>query len=162
MRRLSVLELESLAATLSGLTQVHDPVAQETRLGDIFRQSHESVALLHAVTRRTLDRVHLDPAVSEAALARGLHTEASGLSRKFRQELGVTFVEYRARVRLMRFISRVDAGEPLTRAALAAEFGSYAQCHRVFRRALGCSPQAYFAGAREAIAFVTATVSPGF
>jgi AraC-like DNA-binding protein len=37
-------------------------------------------------------------------------------------------------------------------AALDADFGSYAQCHRVFRRALRCSPQQYFAGTRESIA----------
>ena len=48
----------------------------------------------------------------------------------------------------MRFIDLVDRGSPFTRAALEADFGSYAQCHRIFRRTLRCSPQAYFAGAR--------------
>jgi AraC-like DNA-binding protein len=30
-------------------------------------------------------------------------------------------------------------------ACLRAGFGSYAQCHRVFRHSLGCSPRSYFA-----------------
>jgi methylphosphotriester-DNA--protein-cysteine methyltransferase len=52
----------------------------------------------------------------------------------------------------MRFVHLVDAGESLGQAAVAADFGSYAQCHRVFQRALGCGPREYFAGARARVA----------
>jgi len=45
----------------------------------------------------------------------------------------------------MRFIQCVDRGSSFTRAALEASFGSYAQCHRVFRQYLGCTPRDYFA-----------------
>ncbi len=57
----------------------------------------------------------------------------------------------------MSFIQLVDAGQALSHAALSADFGSYAQCHRVFRRFLGCAPTDYFAGARRRI---DATVLP--
>jgi methylphosphotriester-DNA--protein-cysteine methyltransferase len=73
------------------------------------------------------------------------------VSRTFHAELGVPLVEYRARIKLMRFVALVDSGRSLTRAAFDAEFGSYAQCHRVFFRALRCSPRDYFAGAREQV-----------
>jgi methylphosphotriester-DNA--protein-cysteine methyltransferase len=67
-----------------------------------------------------------------------LATAPSFVSRRFHAEFGVPLVEYRARLKLMRFIALVDAGHSVTRAAFAAEFGSYAQFHRVFHRALGC------------------------
>jgi methylphosphotriester-DNA--protein-cysteine methyltransferase len=75
-------------------------------------------------------------------------------------ELGVPLVEYRARMKLMRFVELVDSGRSLTRAALDAGFGSYAQCHRVFRRALDCSPQQYFTGARAEVDQKTLRSSP--
>lgn len=89
-----------------------------------------------------------EPGVSQAALALRLHRAPSGLSRRFRKDFGIGFVEYRSRIRVMRFIEAVDSGKSVVRAALDVEFGSYVQCHRVFRRALGCSPTDYFAGAR--------------
>ena len=39
----------------------------------------------------------------------------------------------------------------MSAAALDADFGSYAQCHRTFQRALGCSPRDYFDGNRSVI-----------
>jgi len=84
-----------------------------------------------------------------------LRTTQSRISREFHRDLGLTLVEFRARIRLMRFVELVDSGLSLTAAATDADFGSYAQCHRVFQRALGCAPSAYFAGARAQIEAVT-------
>ncbi|HYO96178.1 MAG TPA: helix-turn-helix domain-containing protein [Polyangiaceae bacterium] len=103
------------------------------------------------LSRRAFDGVSAEPGVSQAALALRLHRAPSGLSRRFRKDFGIGFVEYRSRIRVMRFIEAVDSGKSVVRAALDVEFGSYVQCHRVFRRALGCSPTDYFAGARHAI-----------
>jgi AraC-like DNA-binding protein len=59
--------------------------------------------------------------------------------------MGMTFVRYRTRLRLLRFI---ELGQErrgnLTAAAIAAGFGSYSQCHRAFQQQLGCSPRAFF------------------
>jgi AraC-like DNA-binding protein len=60
-------------------------------------------------------------------------------------------VEYRVRLKLMEFVKLVDQGRSFSNAAYGADFGSYAQCHRVFRRILGCSPKDYFASLRTAV-----------
>jgi AraC-like DNA-binding protein/mannose-6-phosphate isomerase-like protein (cupin superfamily) len=136
-------------ALLSGLSEVNDPVAYETQLSELFRQITTGRSVLHTTSRRALNDLSGDPAVSQASLARSLRTLPSELSRHFHHDVGVRLVEYRARLRLMRFVRAVDGGLGFTRAALSADFGSYAQCHRVFRRVLGCSPTAYFRGNRE-------------
>lgn len=146
--RLSSDLLGETAARLQASGELHDASAVEQLLVPLFEAP---VSSLRRSLRLGLQRLLHEPAVGGAALAAHARTTPSELSRHFRRELGVRFVEYRARLRLMAFIAEVDAGRSLTRAALDADFGSYAQCHRVFRRALGCSPQEYFAGRRRTL-----------
>jgi AraC-like DNA-binding protein len=148
-RRLNEVELSEATARLHACGQLQDATAVEQALVPLF-ETQVSPKLRHS-TRLGLERLLLEPAVSGSALASHARTSPSELSRHFRRDVGVRFVEYRARLRLMAFIAEVDAGRSLTQAALDADFGSYAQCHRVFRRALGCSPQQYFADRRRAI-----------
>jgi len=154
--RLDRARLQSVVEELGGLADVRDPAAHEARLAELFREARALTTPTHVVSRRAFESVCAEPSVSEVELARRLHTASSGVSRQFRKDLGVTFVEYRSRVRLMRFIDQVDLGKSFVSAALDADFGSYVQCHRVFQRALGCSPTEYFAGARHAIDAATA------
>jgi len=81
----------------------------------------------------------------ELALRCGLGR--SGLSRRFRQDTGLSLTEHRNRVRLERALTLVQGGhEPnLLHAALAAGFGSYMQFHRVFRARFGVSPREWLA-----------------
>lgn len=109
----------------------------------------------HSLARRALGRLYQSPERSAGELAEELRVSASELSRYFHRDLGVRFVETRARVKLMRFVECVDAGASLTQAAHQAQFGSYAQCHRVFRQHLGCTPQDFFKGARTQINALT-------
>jgi len=63
------------------------------------------------------------------------------LSRLFKQQTGVTLVDFRNRQRVERFLEIY--GRPartMLDAALAAGFGSYPQFHRVFKRIAGCAP----------------------
>jgi AraC-like DNA-binding protein len=152
-----VFEPESARAELTGLASVADGQAAERRLADLFARTLRRSSSAHVVSRRAIELAHDDPTLSGAAVARRLGTASSQVSRRVHAELGVPLVEYRARVKLMRFVELVDSGRPLTGAALDAGFGSYAQCHRVFRRALGCSPQQYFTGARAAVDQQTAS-----
>lgn len=78
-------------------------------------------------------------------LARRCGLSDSRLGTLFKQQTGVALVDFRNRQRLERFFALYGAGrrKTLLEAALEAGFGSYAQFHRVFTRALGCSPAAY-------------------
>jgi AraC-like DNA-binding protein len=146
---------EGTREMLGQLALMRDPASYQARLAELFVQAQKASVPSHVLSRRALDGVRTEPSVSEVTLAQRLRTRPSELSRRFRKDLGVSFVEYRARVRLMRFVDGVDQGRSLGRAARDADFGSYVQCHRVFRRILGCSPTEYFAGTRAAIDALT-------
>ena len=90
------------------------------------------------------------PLLDRRALAADLGVSEGFLSRSFGRDLGVSFVEHRARLRLGHFLALVQAGNGnLLDAALAAGFGSYSQFHRVFTRVSGVRPRDYFTGGRH-------------
>lgn len=151
IQRLPEALLSHFAAALNALPDIRDETCVETALVDVFNAAARAAPSQDALSRRALAHIHEDPGCVSAELVRRLKTAPSVLSRRFHDETGVTFVEFRARQRLMQFVRGVDAGESFTRAALTAGFGSYAQCYRVFARSLGCCPNAYFAGARRTI-----------
>lgn len=107
----------------------------------------------HVLTRRALELLTAAPEQGLEALAEELRANPTELSRHFHRDLGMTLVKYRTRLRLLRFIRRVDAGErDFLALALDAGFGSYSQFHRSFRAELGCSPREFFGSAvREAM-----------
>ena len=82
-------------------------------------------------------------------LSRKAGLSPSRLSRLFKQQTGLSIVEFRNRQRMQRFLERYelerDSGRQSTllEAALDAGFGSYPQFHRVFREVTGCSPAEY-------------------
>jgi AraC-like DNA-binding protein/quercetin dioxygenase-like cupin family protein len=78
-------------------------------------------------------------------LARQAGLSASRLSRLFKQQTGVTLVDFRNRQRLEKFLALYGTGQRLTmlEAGLEAGFGSYPQFYRVFKRVIGCSPGDY-------------------
>lgn len=150
------------AEALHGLADVRDPLSVETRLSDLFCQLRPLARTpSSSVSRRAALGALTRPGASCSALASQLGTHPSNLSRVVRRELGVPLVELRSRLKLSEFVRLVDAGQSFTQAALQADFGSYAQCHRVFRRFTGCQPRAYFAGARLKLDLATATRSTG-
>jgi AraC-like DNA-binding protein/quercetin dioxygenase-like cupin family protein len=100
---------------------------------------------MHVLTRRTLALIANPPDLSRDDLASRLHATPTAISRYFHQDVGMTLVQYRSRLRLLRLIDLVDRGSmSLTSAAKAAGFGSYSQCHRVFQAELACSPRQFF------------------
>ena len=87
-----------------------------------------------------------DPALSREEVSTRIGIRSSTLTRQFHEQLGVTLVSYRQRLRVQRFLELgADGRFTLLDACLRAGFGSYAQCHRAFRHSLGCSPRSYFA-----------------
>jgi methylphosphotriester-DNA--protein-cysteine methyltransferase len=86
-----------------------------------------------------------DPSLDRGAVCRELDVSEGYLSRLFPRELGLTFVEQRARSRLTRFCTHVAReGHSYLDAALLAGFGSYSQLHRVFVGLVGVTPREYF------------------
>lgn len=113
------------------------------------RVAATSGALIHELTRRALYALSARPELSRSELAMLGRSCPSEIGRYFRRDVGITLIDFRTRMRLLRFIARVDSGTAhLLPAALEAGFGSYSQLHRAFRAALGCSPRAFFAGVR--------------
>jgi AraC-like DNA-binding protein len=149
--RLSASALSALGDTLAGLAQVSDANIVETRAVDIFSMIRSRLSTNHVLSRRGLEQASARPDTAGAELAEHFGVDQSALSRNFHTAFGVTFVSYRARQRAMAFVRLVDEGQSLTSAAMAAGFGSYAQCHRVLTKVLGCSPNRYFAGERTRI-----------
>ncbi|MEI9941505.1 MAG: AraC family transcriptional regulator [Pseudomonadota bacterium] len=95
-----------------------------------------------------------DPSLDRSAICRKLDVSESFLSRRFQRELGVAFVEQRARSRVGRFCTHVARdGHNYLESALRAGFGSYSQLHRVFVELVGINPREYFAhGGRNRLA----------
>lgn len=87
-------------------------------------------------------------------IAKALASNTGDVSRSFLREEGISLREYRRRIRVLRFLEAVDAyPKNLTRAAHAAGFGSYSQCHRDFSALLGMAPRAFLtSGRRQAMA----------
>jgi len=154
-------EQAGIAAALHAVADVRDALSVETRLSDLFSQLRTLARVPSSVSRRAALRALARPGASCSALASQLGTHPTNLSRVVTRELGVPLVELRSRLKLSEFVRLVDEGHSFTQAALQADFGSYAQCHRVFRRFTGCQPRAYFAGARAEVDLATATRSTG-
>jgi AraC-like DNA-binding protein len=116
-----------------------------------FRQLQAYSAPLNPIGRRAGGLLRGQPALACGEVASALGVHRSELTRAFQRAHGMSVVEYRTRLRLMKFVGLVDEGRTFTQAALEADFGSYAQCFRVFQRVMGCAPSAYFGGARQSI-----------
>lgn len=113
-------------------------LARLPRVGDDDRHSLV-ISVVHAL--------HQDPALSGRELAKRFAVSASKLTHAFKEEMGVSLVEYKNRLRLERFLTLVaPGGGNLMQAALDAGFGSYAQFHRVFRELLDATPREYVTG----------------
>jgi AraC-like DNA-binding protein len=113
------------------------------------RNADDAGERAHVLTRRTLQFLVKAPELALDDLAAEARGHPSEVSRHFHEDLGMTLVRYRTRLRLLEVIRLIDAGEhDLTKAANAAGFGSYSQCHRSFVAEFGCGPRRFFAGER--------------
>jgi len=89
------------------------------------------------------------PTVDRPGVAAELGVSEGFLSRKFQHELGVTFVEQRARARVAHFLALAGEARNLLASALDAGFGSYSQFHRIFTRVSGSRPRDYLGEGRR-------------
>ena len=97
------------------------------------------------------------PSLTRPEVCRELAVSEGYLSRRFQSELGISFLEQRSRLRLVRFLTHVTRErQNFLEASLCAGFGSYSQLHRVFSQLIGMSPRAYLQrGGRNGRGLVT-------
>ncbi len=74
----------------------------------------------------------------------------STLARLFRREAGMSFGEWRQRLRLLEAMSRLAAGHPVTTVAMDVGYHSPSAFTAMFRRTFGTTPTEYFAGTMAA------------
>ncbi len=79
--------------------------------------------------------------LSLSELASRTGAAAPYLSRLLVEHTGRSFVDWRNRIRLDRFMDGYRPGANLLDAALEAGFGSYARFNHIFNEMIGCSPQ---------------------
>lgn len=122
----------------------------ETRSSDELRSGrplHGAVARARTMLREQ------EAAPSLSVLSRRCGLDASRLSRLFKQQMGLSIVQFRNHFRVQQFIVHFGCGEGATMldAALASGFGSYAQFHRAFHGVTGYAPSEHLRRVRAGI-----------
>jgi AraC-like DNA-binding protein len=159
----SVLELSALHARLSRCDDRDQLNSQSrhllARVSRFCRQGvgapheHRSRLLHGAVARARTLLCEPEGAPSLSVLSRRCGLEAGRLSRLFKQQMGLSMVQFRSHVRVQHFIRQLGHGDRTTMldAALASGFGSYAQFHRAFHQVTGYAPSEHLRRVRAGI-----------
>lgn len=114
-------------------------VARAWRAGNVSPVS--DVKPMHPAVLRALMLLREESAAQSLSdLAEEAGVAAPYLSRLLVEHTGHSFVEWRSRVRLERFIAAYRPGDNLLKASLDAGFGSYSRFHSTFMEMMGCSP----------------------
>jgi AraC-like DNA-binding protein/mannose-6-phosphate isomerase-like protein (cupin superfamily) len=149
------LALDDFRSLVSRASAIVDRDGVEQPCAELWEQAHWLASRntsrpgtsMHVLTRRAISAVNHAPELELQSLATRLKAADSEVSRYFHRDLGMTFAQYRTRLRMLRLIRLMDAGGiTLRSAAKTSGFGSYSQCHRTFQARLGCSPRQFFHG----------------
>lgn len=124
-RRMRSVLLDQLATTTA--RPVHVPAARDSRLAAVC-------SLLEA-----------DPTDPRGLEALGREVGASGrtLTRLFREDMGMTFPQWRTQLRLYQALRLLAEGQPVTAVAQGCGFATASAFIDVFRRSLGHTPGTY-------------------
>lgn len=115
---------------------------------EAYRASEDAVEGLdiHPAVERAAQILRDEPGADNLTqLARRAGLSPSRLSRLFKEQVGLSISQFRNKRRLERFLELYGKGHQVgaLEAALEAGFGSYAQFHRIFRRAMGGNVEEY-------------------
>jgi len=150
-----VMEVSPLLRELIAAMDVHQPLsaAREQALATLILDELRRSAPLpldlpmpaDKRLRALCERVMADPGTSLTfdALARDVGASARTLARHFRDELGVSFSQWRQQAVLASAIPMMSQGMPLSRVAMALGYNSQSAFSAMFRRAFGQSPSAF-------------------
>jgi AraC-like DNA-binding protein len=104
-------------------------------------------SIIHPAVKQAIQIIqHVDSSIGVQPLANRVGLSASRLSHLFKEQTGLSLVEFQNNNCLKRFLDLYEEGQNLTMlaAALQAGFGSYPQFYRVFKRLIGKNPAQYF------------------
>ncbi|WP_295957643.1 helix-turn-helix transcriptional regulator [Rhodoferax sp.] len=82
-------------------------------------------------------------------IAHAAHTTERTLLRRFQRELGMSFVEWRQRLRVVKAMPLLDAGQTVETVALDLGYASASAFISMFRRLMGVTPDEFRKGAVE-------------
>ncbi|AZC22480.1 MULTISPECIES: AraC family transcriptional regulator [Pseudomonas] len=97
--------------------------------------------------RALLEQPSLEWTIDEMARRAGMSRRT--FTRLFRQQTGVSFVQWRQQACLLAAVVRLGNGQPVTRVATDLGYSSPSAFSGVFRKVLGQAPSRYFAQARD-------------
>lgn len=102
-----------------------------------------------ARARRVAQSVQADLSATQpiSELAQSSGASVRTIERLFRGETGLSFGRWRQRVKTLRALERLAAGDSVTAAGLAVGYDSTSAFIAMFKRVLGTTPGGYFRGA---------------
>jgi AraC-like DNA-binding protein len=128
-----------------------DAVPVQSRLIDVILDQFESLATVPIQltapadprARRIAEWLESDPSLEDslAALARRAGASTRTMERLFRAETGVSFQQWRQRLRLIHALKLLASGESVTNVALEAGYSSTSAFIAMFRRELHTTPR---------------------
>ncbi|MGO4330066.1 helix-turn-helix domain-containing protein [Cupriavidus sp. 2TAF22] len=98
---------------------------------------------------RCLRALEADPGDNRALpeLAHAANTTERTLARRCRRDLGMSFAEWRQRMRVLKAMSLLEAGRTVEAIALDLGYGSASAFISMFRRMMGVTPDEFRRGA---------------
>jgi len=116
---------------------------------DAFQASNQFVSstVIHPAVKQAIQVIqHVDASIGVQDLANRVGLSVSRLSHLFKEQTGLSLIEFQNNHCLKRFLELHDDEPSITMldAALQAGFGSYPQFYRVFKRLTGQNPAQYF------------------
>ncbi len=132
------------------LQVVVDQLAQAPRAGSYLPTSDDP---LLAPVLQALEAVPGDNR-SLADWAQAVHTTERTLVRRCQRDLGMGFVEWRQRLRIVKALPRLEAGDKIEAIAFDLGYASVSAFIAMFRRLMGVTPDAFRKGSASVAASV--------
>jgi AraC-like DNA-binding protein len=107
-----------------------------------YRDKHNPVVeQAISIIKESQDR---DIGLQELAVSCGV--SASRLSRLFNEQIGLSIVDYKNKIKLEQFLVCLEQNPQysISEACYQVGFGSYSQFYKIFQKNFGISPKAYF------------------